>query len=45
MQSVFIRDESILSSERKLYKDHDSKGPVAKSSLIVILKGLGAMTK
>jgi hypothetical protein len=28
--SIFIRDKSILSSERMLHKDYDSKGSVEK---------------
>jgi hypothetical protein len=41
-RSLFIRDKPILSSEKMLHKDYDSKGSVTKKSLVVILKGLGA---
>jgi hypothetical protein len=42
--SNFIRDKSILSSERRLYKDYDRKGSVEKKSLVVNLKGLCTKT-
>jgi hypothetical protein len=38
--SLFIGDKSVLSSERMLHKDYDSKGSVAKKSMVVNLKGL-----
>jgi hypothetical protein len=38
--SIFIRDKSIFSSERMLYKDYDRKGSVENKSLVVSLKGL-----
>jgi hypothetical protein len=42
---LFIRDKSILSSERMLHKDYGRKGSIVKiKSLIVILKELGAKT-
>jgi hypothetical protein len=41
---VFIRDEPILSSERMLYKDYYRKGPVEKTVLVMIVKGLDAKT-
>jgi hypothetical protein len=42
--NIFIREKPILSSERMLYKDYDRKGSVAKKSVVVGLKGLGAKT-
>jgi hypothetical protein len=36
---LFMRDKQILSSERILYKDYDSKGSTEKYSLEVVLKG------
>jgi hypothetical protein len=43
---MFIRGKPILSSERKLHKDYDRKGSVAKNkSLVVSLKVLDAKTK
>jgi hypothetical protein len=42
--SLFIRDKPILSSERMLNKDYDRKGSVAKTSLVVSLKGHGVKT-
>jgi hypothetical protein len=45
MPSIFIRDNPIFSSERKLYEDYDHKGSVEKKiSLVISLKGLGAKT-
>jgi hypothetical protein len=41
---IFIRDEPIFSSERKLHKDYYRKGTVITRSLVVILKGLVAST-
>jgi hypothetical protein len=51
-RSVFIRQKSTLSSERKLHKDYGCKGSVAKkrkknpttTTLAVSLKRLGAKT-
>jgi hypothetical protein len=40
-----MRDRLILSSERMLHKGYDRKGSIAKKSLVVCLKGLGAKTK
>jgi hypothetical protein len=43
--SIFIKDKSILSSEKMLHKDYDYKGSVGKrKSLVVSLTGLGAKT-
>jgi hypothetical protein len=42
--SIFVREKSIISSKRMLYKDYDCKGLVKEKSLVVGLKGLGAKT-
>jgi hypothetical protein len=44
MPRLFTRDNPNLSLERMLHKDFDHKSSVAKKSLVVILKGLGAKT-
>jgi hypothetical protein len=43
---LFIRDNSILSSERMFHKDCDRKGLVAtkQKTLVASLQGLGAKT-
>jgi hypothetical protein len=43
--SAVVNDRPILSSERILHKDNDCKGSGAIESLVMILKGLGTMTK
>jgi hypothetical protein len=42
MQSVFIRENPIISSERMLHKDYDFKDSVEKKIVVLSLKGLGA---
>jgi hypothetical protein len=42
--SIFIRDKSLLSSERVLHKDYYRKSSAVKKTLVGILKGLGAKT-
>jgi hypothetical protein len=42
--SIFIKEIPILSSERMLHKDYESKGSVVKKSLVMILKGLVTKT-
>jgi hypothetical protein len=42
--SLIIRENSIFSLKRMLNKDYDSKGSVAKQSLVVSLKEVGAKT-
>jgi hypothetical protein len=42
--ATIVNDRPILSSERMLYKDYDSRCSVEKKNLAVSLKGLGAKT-
>jgi hypothetical protein len=45
MRNLFIRDKTMLSSERILHKDFDRKGSIVKKKFqIVGLKGLDAKT-
>jgi hypothetical protein len=42
--AAIVNDRPVLSWERMLHKDNDRKGSVAKKSLVVTVKGLGAKT-
>jgi hypothetical protein len=41
---LFVRDKPILTSESVLHKDYDRKGSVAKRTLVMSFKRLGAKT-
>jgi hypothetical protein len=42
--SIFIRDKSIISSERLLYKEYTARVQLGKKSVVVCLKVLDAKT-